>query len=647
MPHFLTDPGRRGFPKRRWQPRLERLEPRLAPACSVDPGLPNVVITCGVEANTVTISQDDAGVTVTTPTVFGPYACDALFESLTVNLGGGSDTLTISGKCPDAPVTLNGGAGDDDFYVEVLGMVCFRGVTIDGQDGTDEVWINENSQGDRQYVFDTPDDMILCDGLGAIDYSDAEGMGYRSGPNRMGATEIIIDSHLTTGTSDPCNLGGLCLPLEILVQGGPGLETVRFRNFPTGGLTSIHSRFDVTQASLTHRRLGTSQVFGLVTFSNVNVLDLQSGVTNDVFNIQSTPLNVPLTVRSGGGNDMFNVGDANNRLDGIRGALTLDGQAGIDALFLNDQGNTTSHTYALLAASLTRTAPFAGLTYGTMENLAVNAGTGNDTISVNSSLATTAMTVHGGGGQNTLQKTSGTNTWRITAANAGNLTGTNLGSAVTFSNMQSCMGGSGGDSFILSNGVGVTGAINGAAGIDTLDYAAYMTSLSVMVNLRLSTASNVGGGISNIENVTGGSGNDTLVGNIASNTLSGGPGRDLLIGGGDAVLGNADVLLGGAGEDILIAGHTTYDLNTAALAAIMVEWTRAISYSARVMNLLTGTGVPALNAGTVTYNRAPNGNTLLGGANLDLFFGHRLRDTHDWDGMAGEWFAKAKVVAIT
>ena len=47
--------------------------------------------------------------------------------------------------------------------------------------------------------------------------------------------------------------------------------------------------------------------------------------------------------------------------------------------------------------------------------------------------------------------------------------------------------------------------------------------------------------------------------------------------------------MGNAVDDILIAGYTAFDLNDAALAAILAEWTSARSYRQRVANLSNGT----------------------------------------------------------
>jgi Ca2+-binding RTX toxin-like protein len=79
------------------------------------------------------------------------------------------------------------------------------------------------------------------------------------------------------------------------------------------------------------------------------------------------------------------------------------------------------------------------------------------------------------------------------------------------------------------------------AGTDTLTYAGSLAS--VTVNLLTGTASGFSS-IANIENVTGGTGNDTLTGDANTNVLNGGGGNDTLTGG----LGD-DTLTGGAGTD--------------------------------------------------------------------------------------------------
>jgi hypothetical protein len=85
--------------------------------------------------------------------------------------------------------------------------------------------------------------------------------------------------------------------------------------------------------------------------------------------------------------------------------------------------------------------------------------------------------------------------------------------------------------------------------------------------------------------------------------LTGGQGRDLLIGGTGAATLNA-----GVGDDILIGGWTNYDLGStgmtydqklAALEAIMAEWGSTDSYATRLSDLGS-----LLNTNTVHDNIA-------------------------------------------
>src|SRR5262249_14423467 len=127
---------------------------------------------------------------------------------------------------------------------------------------------------------------------------------------------------------------------------------------------------------------------------------------------------------------------------------------------------------------------------------------------------------------------------------------------------------------------------DGQDGADTLDYSAY--TAGVRVNLALGTATGVLGGVSNVENVTGGQGDDILVGNDLANGLRGGAGRDILIG-----RGGADQLFGEAGDDLLIGGSTAHDLAPARLEDLMREWGRTnlpgpppVKYDTRISDLL-------------------------------------------------------------
>ncbi|WP_249154380.1 M10 family metallopeptidase [Bradyrhizobium manausense] len=109
-------------------------------------------------------------------------------------------------------------------------------------------------------------------------------------------------------------------------------------------------------------------------------------------------------------------------------------------------------------------------------------------------------------------------------------------------------------------------------GVDTYDLSNYTTSLTINLNPGASSVfstvqlANLGSGHyasgnvynaylyngdvrSYIDNATGGTGNDTIIGNAIANVLKGGGGNDTLSGGG----GN-DTLVGGTGVDIMTGG---------------------------------------------------------------------------------------------
>ena len=189
------------------------------------------------------------------------------------------------------------------------------------------------------------------------------------------------------------------------------------------------------------------------------------------------------------------------------------------------------------------------------------------------------------------------------------MTGANAGSLsnITFSAVENLTGGTGNDTFKFSAGKSVTGRIDGGGGTDTLNYALYTTG--VTVNLGVGTATGTGG-VANIVNVTGSPANDTITGNSASNVLSGGGGSDVLNGGPG---GNDTFILASTqGAATTVTGDGVGDTLTG--ANIANTWT------------LTGAG-----AGNVTGIAFTGINNLVGGTSTDAFAApcRRERLRHD------------------
>ena len=143
-------------------------------------------------------------------------------------------------------------------------------------------------------------------------------------------------------------------------------------------------------------------------------------------------------------------------------------------------------------------------------------------------------------------------------------------------------GNGGNDTLIGGSGEG-NDRLDGGIGTDTVTYSS--ATQAVVVNLTSGLAFGdpaIGSDtLVDIENVIGGQGNDTIVGNAVANVLDGGPGDDILSG-----LGGDDTLIGGAGNDTLIGGtgsdaamfsgnRADYTLQTNADGSIVVTDLRA------------------------------------------------------------------------
>jgi hypothetical protein len=293
--------------------------------------------------------------------------------------------------------------------------------------------------------------------------------------------------------------------------------------------------------------------------------------------------------------------------------VTVNGGTGADTLNLFDEGSNSGQNYTVSSSTLARTG-MGTVTYQNVSNIVLNTSNGADTIAVQSTPAGTVVAISGGTGTNTLVGSAVDNAWAITGTNTGTLSSTSIAGLVSFTSVQNLTGGAANNTFVFSNGAGISGNLDGGGG-GSLDYSTY--SSTVIVDLQTATATGVGGTIANIQNVTGGSGGgagvyNILVGN-GGNTLAGGTGRrNLLIAGS-----SASTLLAGDDQDILIGGSTAYDMDLASLKAIMDYWSgTSDDYATRVSNLTSGNGVPLLDATTVTGNDGSNLMTGQGGLAL-------------------------------
>jgi hypothetical protein len=90
----------------------------------------------------------------------------------------------------------------------------------------------------------------------------------------------------------------------------------------------------------------------VASYSGVEALVLNGGSGTNTYLVQSTPTGTAVSLNAGTGLDAIRVGSATNTLDGLLGALSLNGQGAADSLTINDQGSTAGRTYAVTDTTL-------------------------------------------------------------------------------------------------------------------------------------------------------------------------------------------------------------------------------------------------------------------------------------------------------
>ncbi len=501
-------------------------------------------------------------------------------RSLTIRGGSGNNTYDIantpsSGVAGGLITTLFGGGGVDTVNVQATRAPLI----IDGGGGLDNVYVNANVGGIQD----------------AVTVRNPPAGGY---------TALTVDAAAFTGTysatisASAISFGGVPINYvqadlrSLTLRGGSGNNTYNIINTPSSG-------------------------FGGGVQTTIN-----GGSGDDVFVVSGTAAGTTTTLNGGDGNDGFALGDGVD-LGGIAGRVRLDGQSGAGGggyARVNDSIGTVGRSYTWTGSILRWDA--VSVEAANLGYLYVYGGHADDTFYVQAT-GSVPLGVLGLDGNDTLGGPDTSNTWTLRPATEWST----LGANVAFVLMENLVGGAGDDTFAFAAGGAVSSFIEGGGGTNALDYSQHTSG--VVVNFTLYAATGVGSYIAQIQNATGGAGNDILVGDHHRNALNGGPGRDLLIGGGIdwntfEYTYQPDTLLGGEGDDILIGGFTYYDFDQVTLQTIRDLWAGPEDYATRV-----GLVGAYLNTGTVFSNYA--GNSLQGGGGLDLFYGIPGYNLTDWD----------------
>jgi uncharacterized repeat protein (TIGR01451 family) len=255
----------------------------------------------------------------------------------------------------------------------------------------------------------------------------------------------------------------------------------------------------------------------------------------------------------GAGDDTLNGGEGNDNLRGGLGADAMSGGPGQDFAFYSFDGHTADVNLTLDGNPNDGSAVDGPV--GQRDNIEtdienVQGGEGNDTIT-------------GDAGDNLLDGFSGNDT--LNGAGGNDTLNGSAGDDVL-------NGEDGNDTFSAGEDDGAD-TMNGGSGTDFADYSGRFNP--VTVDLDGAVGDDGGSGEhdtvgADVEDLSGGDGNDTLTGNSGANTIFGGPGEDTIHGLGDddylvgdeppdsngyLVANDSDTLDGGDGNDLLDGGR--------------------------------------------------------------------------------------------
>lgn len=445
---------------------------------------------------------------------------------------GGDDTLD-GGAGND---TMTGGTGNDLYIVDSSGDV----VNENANEGIDEVRTSlssyalgtnvENLTGMTTSGFTGEGNALANfitgssgeDALSGVDGNDTLYGG--AGNDYLGGGDD--DDTLFGGDGDDILDGGLGVDL---FDGGAGIDTADFRYNEMAWTLDLMAGQAIGEDTTTETLISIENLIGgksndiLIGSAAANVLMGQAG-DDEISGVDGND-----TLYGDDGDDYLDGGDGDDSLFGGDGNDILDGGLGVDVFDGGDGIDTADFRYNTMAWTLDLSIGQAIGEDNTTETLTsienLIGGTSNDSL-IGSADVNVLM---GQAGDDTLAGLDGDDTLYGDGGSDYLMGGD--GDDTLF-------GGDGDDT--LDGGLGVD-SFDGGDGIDTADFG--YNSMSWTLNLATGQAvgeDNTTETLISIENLVGGSSDDTLIGDSGDNVLVG--------------LGGNDTLRGGAGDDVMEGG---------------------------------------------------------------------------------------------
>lgn len=565
------------------------------------------------------------------------------FENLVS--GAGNDTLTGTA----VGNAISGGIGNDQIYGQA------GGDALNGEAGNDSLYGGADadvlSGGDNDDVLDggAGNDTIFGGSGNDLVIAGQDSADGGAGMDTLDGSAVTVNWAVDLGTGVTNQVGERYTGFEVFLSGtgsdsltgSAASETIYGGNgndaISTGGGDDVlygGEGFDIlSKVGAGNVALYGGEGGGTFTVIGSGAVTIVGGSGQDYINLTATSALNWMTIDGGSG---LNPSGGQN-VDVVKlfaGAVTLDSVTRFSRIEALDMTGTS-----IVGTSGNDNLDFGGrfLSIVTSGGVSIDGGEGNDVIgNVAGSRDGTPLggkdTLLGGGGNDTIFGGSdddlliGGSGFDVLAGGEGNDT-------LDGSDPFNALFGDGGDDLVrltLSSltyipSPGSMGPVSdGGAGIDTLDVSA---SGRAFVNLNTGQTGAsflvVGGGgsvpilgsqvVAGFENVLGGNGADSLIGDSQANLIMGGEGNDTLDG-----LGGTDTIQAGGGNDLVIAGNDSSDggtgTDTLDASGVTADWTLDLATGATNLAGASFTGFEVVLSGS-------GNDTLFGGAPSETLFG--------------------------
>jgi len=573
------------------------------------------VTVLGAGADTLTI--DDSAdtiastVVVTSTTVTG--AAPSIFtysglSALTVKLGSGNNSATISSTSASTTTSLFGGAENDSVTVQgdsgpvnidtrgganTVSVIATGGVTnIAATGGSNAVTIGNN------HIADGINGTVNVTGTGA------DTLTIDDSGNSAAKTAVVSSSSVTGVSPAAVNYTGLA-KLTVLLGSGSDNVTIASTNASTTTLVN-------------------------------------TGGGNDSVRVNAT--SGPTTVNTGSGVNTVSIGTSiPSTVNGIQGALTIIG-SGHDSLSLDDSGSTVAKSGTLTTSTITGLGMGSGITFSGLSLVSITLGSGGNTFTIASTPAATVLLSSGKGNDTVNVQSTAAGSQTVVNTGAGTNT-VNIGNSLSLLAGLVTVTGNGGDILNVNDTAataGKTGQLSassitgfGSAGINyggiatlNLNLGAYNDTLTISSTKATTTT-----------NVNTGAGNDTVnvLATSGPTNINSGTGSDTVNVGSNAPLINGGTLAGIQGV-LTFTGHGSDKLNlddsvvSTPLTLTVSGSTISASNAANVN--YSGLSTLAINLGSGSDTIKVTGTSATGGTTINSGLGNDGFTVTTWSGSA-------------